>query len=101
MERTETCTMIGLHSTQKESGTKVSLVYVIHYGMLTVHMPFLRNVAALLKICFENLEGIITSKNIMKINLLAYGWFMLDENSNHILRINRSTKTFQQWNNLI
>lgn len=52
--------------------------------MLTVHMPFLRNVAALLKICFKNLEGIITSENIMKINLLAYGWFMLDENSNSI-----------------
>lgn len=76
-------------------------MFNIHYGMLTVHMPFLRNVAALLKICFKNLEGIITSENIMKINLLAYGWFMLDENSNHILRINRSTKTFQQWNNLI
>lgn len=58
---------------------KFTLVYVIHYGMFTVHMPFLRNVAALLKICFKNLEGIITSENIMKINLLAYGWFMLDE----------------------
>lgn len=70
---------------------KFTLVYVIHYGMFTVHTPFLRNVAALLKICFKNLEGIITSENIMKINLLAYGWFMqlLDENSNHILRINR------------
>lgn len=44
---------------------KFTLVYVIHYGMLTVHMPFLRNVAALLKICFKNLEGIITSENIM------------------------------------
>lgn len=44
--------------------------------MLTVHMPFLRNVAALLKICFKNLEGIITSENIMKINLLAYAWLV-------------------------
>lgn len=86
---------------KKKVAQKFTLVYVIHYGMLTVHMPFLRNMAALLKICFKNLEGIITSENIMKINLLAYGWFMLDENSNHILRINRSTKTFQQWNNLI
>lgn len=68
---------------------KFTLVYVIHYGMLTVHMPFLRNVAALLKICFKNLEGIITSENIMKINLLAYGWFMLEENSNHIYSENK------------
>lgn len=64
MERTETSTMIGLHSTKKKVAQKFTLVYVIHYGMLTVHMPFLRNVAALLKICFKNLEGIITSENI-------------------------------------
>lgn len=101
MERTETSTMIGLHSTQKESGTKVYTCLCYSLWYVNSSHAILRNVAALLKICFKNLEGIITSENIMKINLLAYGWFMLDENSNHILRINRSTKTFQQWNNLI
>lgn len=48
----------------------------------------------LFKICFKNLEGIIILENIMKINLLVYGWFMLDENSNYILRINRFIKIF-------
>lgn len=99
MERTETSTMIGLHSTQKESGTKVytCLCYSLWY-VYSSHAFFKERGCPT-----QNLfiEGIITSENIMKINLLAYGWFMLDENSNHILRINRSTKTFQQWNNLI
>lgn len=57
-------------------------------------MFFLRNVVVLFKICFKNLEGIIILENIMKINLLVYGWFMLDENSNYILRINRFIKIF-------
>lgn len=62
--------------------------------MLIVYMFFLRNVVVLFKICFKNLEGIIILENIMKINLLVYGWFMLDENSNYILRINRFIKIF-------
>lgn len=57
-------------------------------------MFFLRNVVVLFKICFKNLEGIIILENIMKINLLVYGWFMLVENSNYILRINCFIKIF-------
>lgn len=57
-------------------------------------MFFLRNVVVLFKICFKNLEGIIFLENIMKINLLVYGWFMLFENSNYILRINCFIKIF-------
>lgn len=62
--------------------------------MFIVYMFFLRNVVVLFKICFKNLEGIIFLENIMKINLLVYGWFMLVENSNYILRINRFIKIF-------
>lgn len=62
--------------------------------MLIVYMFILRNVVVLFKICLKNLEGIIILENIMKINLLVYGWFMLDENSNYILRINCFIKIF-------
>lgn len=51
--------MLGLNSTQKESHTKFTLVYVMHYGMLIIHMPHLWKMADILQICFKNLVGIL------------------------------------------